>query len=89
MALVYHTFFKEYHGADAESVLQAVHADAHTGTGMTYREWWQWQQHLWQRRYQLEVPPPEAPAAADRLLGVLVRIGALKSGPRIKARPHG
>lgn len=94
MALIYHTFFKEYRGQDAESLLRAVHDDAKTGTGLDYAAWWAQQQSLWAARYDLVIPGPDAAGAADKMLAALIHVGALESGPMppvpaAKAPRHG
>ena len=77
--LSYHTFFATYAGATPEEVIQAVYADAKAGTGISFEEWWQYQQDLWQMKYAKEVPAPDAPDAARKLLDVLIDVGALET----------
>lgn len=80
--LVYHTFFAEFSGADAQAVLDAVYAHSRKGTGFSYDEWWAYQQKLWQSRYGRKIPEASHPDAAGRLLQVLIDVGALVEGPR-------
>lgn len=81
MTLIYHTFFKEFRGTDAESLIRAVHDDAEAGTGLNYPDWWAYQQKLWQDRYDLVIPDATAPDAPARLLAALIHVGALEQGP--------
>lgn len=80
--LVYHTFFGEFSGADAQAVLAALHEDSRAGTGLDYPAWWAYQQKLWKRRYGLSIPDAAHPDGCRRLLEVLIEVGALIDGPR-------
>ena len=77
--LTYRTFFATYTGATPEEVIQAVYADARAGVGVSFEAWWYYQQDLWKTRYGIDIPPPDAPGAAQRMLDVLLDVGALEA----------
>lgn len=81
---VYHTFFGEFKGADEKAVVQALYEDSKTGTGLGYKEWWGYQQKLWNQRYGISIPAMDAPQAEKELLETLVKVGALNEGPKPK-----
>lgn len=83
---VYHTFFAEFQGADDKSVVQALYEDSKAGTGQSYKEWWSYQEKLWNQRYGISIPPMDAPQAEKELLEILVKVGALNEGPKPKAQ---
>lgn len=78
----YHTFFCEFKGADEKAVVQALYEDSKTGTGLSYKEWWGYQQKLWNQRYGISIPAMDAPQAETELLETLVKVGALNEGPK-------
>jgi hypothetical protein len=81
--LVYHTFISEFKGADAKEVIQAVYEDAKQGTGATFQEWWDYQKKLWSKKYGVDIPEsPDSPDASQKLLDILVDVGALEVGPK-------
>lgn len=81
MTLTYHTFYAEYQGRTAQEILSAIHQDAQKGTGQSYSEWWGYQQKLWSHLYGIDVPDAGTPHAVDQLLDILVKVGALETGP--------
>ena len=80
--LHYKTFFAEYSGETPEDVIQAVYADAKSGTGMTFPEWWQYQKDVWALKYEEKIPEMDEPDAAGKLLEILVHLGALESAAK-------
>ena len=76
--LSYRTFFAQYKGATPEEVVQAIYADAKEGTGMSFREWWQYQGDLWSTKYDKKIPAADSPDAARQLLDILIDVGALE-----------
>lgn len=86
---VYHTFFGEFKGVDEKSVVQALYEDSKAGTGLGFREWWAYQQKLWNQRYGVTVPEMNAPDAEKELLQTLVKVGALTEGPKPTSKTAG
>lgn len=80
--LVYHTFFAEYAGNNADDIINAVHKDAEAGTGLNFDQWWAYQAELWDFKYKLRVPDPKEPDAARKMLDLLLDVGALENGPK-------
>jgi hypothetical protein len=81
--LTFHTFFKEsFSGETPEDVLAAVYAESAPSTGLTYSEWWAYQQRVWRTLYGIVVPDLDSPCAHARLLEILVDVGALLPGKR-------
>ena len=77
--LSYRTFFAEYSGVTAESVVQSIYVDAQSATGLSFDEWWEYQRQLWSDKYARTIPPRNAPDAALKLLEMLVELGALET----------
>ena len=87
--LVYHTFYKEFRGNSAEEIVQQLYEDSKKGTGCTFPEWWSYQQRIWKDRYNHEVPAADAEQAPQKLLDVLLKVGALEQGQRPLPRRSG
>jgi hypothetical protein len=79
---IYHTFFKEYQGADEKAVVQSLYEDSRAGTGLSYKDWWDYQKKLWSQRYGMTVPDMNAPEAEKELLALLLKVGALENGKK-------
>lgn len=88
--LVYHTFLSEYRGVSAEDIIQRIYEDSASGTGASVSQWWDNQKKLWGREYTHDVPnSPEEPNASQRLLEILLEVGALEVGPQKPHKPSG
>jgi hypothetical protein len=81
-ARTYHTFYGEFHGGSAQTVVQALYEHSRRGTGCSYLEWWCYQQALWKQVADRTVPEPDEPLACETLVEILVDVGALEPGPR-------
>ncbi len=81
-ALVYHTFFAEYKGDTPEEVIAQIHEDSRDGTDMDFSAWWKYQQKIWGAKYGLDVPEKDSKDAAQGMLNVLLKVGAIEHGPR-------
>lgn len=81
--LAYHTLFgEEFCGASPEEVVAALYRGSKAGIeDLTYESWWDYQSKLWRQKYGLSIPDRNAPEACRRLLDLMVKIGALESGP--------
>ncbi|MBI3440574.1 MAG: hypothetical protein HY052_02020 [Proteobacteria bacterium] len=80
--LSYRTFFTHYAGATPEELIQAIYADAKAGTGVSFEEWWAYQDDVWSSKYNKTIPVFNAPDAARKLLDILVDVGALEPGEK-------
>ncbi len=77
---IYHTFFREFQGASAQEVVQSLYEDSRAGTGMDFQAWWNYQKKLWDTRYGLTIPEADTAGAEQKLLDVLLQVGALERG---------
>ena len=84
---IYHTFFAEFSGATAGDVLRDMHKYSHRGTGESFSEWWARQKSLWNAIPNTKVPDIGTPQAEEKLLSILVEVGALEEGPLKPAAP--
>lgn len=87
--LVFHTLFdEEFRGSSAEEVVQALYENSRQGMGgISFDDWWGYQSNNWKGRYGLSVPLVNEPEACAKLLKVMVKVGALESGPLPKQSP--
>jgi hypothetical protein len=86
--LTFHTLFKEaFTGETPEDVIMAVYLDSAPVTGLTFAQWWAYQQRIWSARYGVVVPDLGASGAHARLLEILVKVGALVPGRRPSGAP--
>jgi len=82
MTLTYHTFYRQFEGNSAEDIVKALYQDSRAGLDATFEEWWQYQTSLWNRKYGLSVPDQGSENAAQGLLDVLLKVGALNEGEK-------
>lgn len=84
--LVFHTYFgEEFRGTDPEDVINQLYLSSKEGMGdITFEDWWRYQQKLWRGRYGLKVPKHYRKNAGEKMLRVMLRVGALKEGPLAK-----
>ena len=81
--LIYHTFYKEFSGSSPEEIIRHVYEDSKDGTGCNFLEWWNYQKQLWGSKYGHVIPDsPESDNASQKLLDVLIEVGALEAGPK-------
>lgn len=78
--LRHHTFLAEFHGDTPEDIILALHRHSHQGTGETLDQWWSRQQQLWSARYGARLPGRLEPHSAERMLEVLIAVGAVEAG---------
>jgi hypothetical protein len=81
-ARTYHTFYGEFHADSAQALVQALYEHSRRGTGCSYPEWWRYQQAVWKQVSGTTVPERDEPLACEKLVDILVHIGALEPGPR-------
>ncbi len=82
--LVYHTFFAEFRGDTPEDVVQALYADSARVTLFTFPQWWDYQKRLFGPNIWPGFPSIDSPDASRKILDVLVKLGALETGPQPK-----
>jgi hypothetical protein len=81
--LVFHTLFdEEFRGSSAEEVVQALYENSRQGMGdISFDDWWKYQTTVWENKYGMSVPSNDTPRACEKLLEILVDVGALEKGP--------
>lgn len=78
----YHTSYGEFHADSAHALVQALYEDSRRGTGCSYPEWWSYQHAVWKQVSDRTVPEPDEPLACEKLVDILVDVGALEAGPQ-------
>jgi hypothetical protein len=81
-ARTYHTFYDEFHADSAQDLVQALYENSRRGTGCSHPEWWRYQQAVWKQVSERIVPEPDEPLACEKLVDILVDVGALEPGPQ-------
>ena len=81
-ARTYHTSYGEFHANSAQALVQALYEDSRRGTGCSYLEWWRYQQTLCKQVSEQIVPEPDEPLACEKLVDILIDVGALEPGPQ-------
>jgi hypothetical protein len=81
-ARTYHTFYGEFHADSAQALVQALYEDSRRGTGCSYPEWWRYQQAVWKQVSNRTVPEPDEPLACEKLVDILVDVGASELSPQ-------
>lgn len=83
---VYNNTFNEFKGETPDEVIQAIYQESQAHTGVSYAEWWSYQQDIWRRSYGAKIPDAQEDGACDALLKVLLDVGALEEGPKPAAK---
>lgn len=80
--LVYNNLFNEFKGENPDEVIRSVYEQSRLEESFSYADWWKYQQDMWKRRYQIDIPEPHVRGACRKLLDTLVTVGALDQGPK-------
>lgn len=75
----YTDFGEEFSGTEPEEVINQLYLSSKEGMGdITFEGWWRYQQKLWRGRYGLGVPKYHRKNACEKMLRVMLKVGALK-----------
>lgn len=79
---VFHTLFdEEFRGRSPEEVIRALYENSRAGMNVDYDGWWDYQTKLWGQTFKQSVPAMGEDNDCLKLLSVMVKNGALETGP--------
>lgn len=83
LKLTFHTSFnEEFSGDTPEQIIDALYQNSAKGiVGLSFENWWKYQQKTWSDMYDANIPEPDEDGACQKLLDFLKKIEALEDGP--------